>query len=154
MIGLLSRTVPHSAISCVFLFILTFPSIYTPSMHLKPLHRHFEDMEKCEFLELDQKIAVIFQLICLIWSHSSHYQKPARLVVLLQEVSNLLVQLVSPSCSAWQLICPSSTSKDLTYRDPIEDQCVYILYNSYMLLRRISFNMDYIRLNHIHIIVR
>lgn len=63
-------------------------------MHLKPLRRHFEEMEECEFLELEQKIAVIFHLICLIWSHSTHYQKPARLIVLLQEISNLIVHLV------------------------------------------------------------
>ena len=67
------------------------------SIHLKPLRRHFEEMEECEFQELEQKIIVIFHLLCLIWAHSTHYQKPARMVVILQEISNLLIHLVGTS---------------------------------------------------------
>lgn len=63
--------------------------------YLKPLQRHFEEMEEIEFEELPKKLAILFHLICLIWVHCKHYQQPARLVVLLQEISNLMIDLVS-----------------------------------------------------------
>ena len=63
-------------------------------MHLKPLRRYFEEMEESEFQELDQKIRIVFHLLCLIWVHSTHYQKPARMVVIMQEMSNLIVHQV------------------------------------------------------------
>ena len=65
------------------------------SIHLKALRRHFEDMEECDYLELPQRFPAMFHVVCLIWANSEHYRKPARLVVLLQEVSNLLITIVS-----------------------------------------------------------
>ena len=64
-------------------------------MHLKPLRRQFEEMEECDFLELEQRLPAIYHLVCLIWSNSKHYQQPSRLVVLMQEISNLMIELVS-----------------------------------------------------------
>ena len=64
------------------------------SMHLKPLRRQFEAMEECEYLELEKRLPAVYHLICLIWSHSKHYQQPSRLVVLMQEISNLMIELV------------------------------------------------------------
>ena len=63
-------------------------------MHLKPLRRQFEAMEECEYLELEKRLPAVYHLICLIWSHSKHYQQPSRLVVLIQEISNLMIELV------------------------------------------------------------
>lgn len=64
------------------------------SIHLKPLRRQFEAMEEGDFEELEQRLPAIYHLICLIWSHSKHYQQPSRLVVLLQEIANLMIELV------------------------------------------------------------
>ena len=64
-------------------------------MHLKPLRRHFEDMEEGDYLELPQRFKPMFHVVCLVWANSKHYRHPARLIVLLQEVSNLVVDLVS-----------------------------------------------------------
>ena len=64
------------------------------SMHLNPLRKHFEAMEEMEYLELPKQFPVVLHLICLVWSHSTHYQQPARVIVLLQEVANLLILLV------------------------------------------------------------
>ena len=69
----------------------------SPSMHLKPLRRHLEEMEECDFLELEQRFRPMFHIICLVWANSKHYCQPARLIVLLQEISNLVLDLVS-SC--------------------------------------------------------
>lgn len=63
-------------------------------MHLKPLKAHFEDMEEADYLELHKRFSPFFHTLCLVWTHSHHYQQPARLVVLLQEVANLLIELV------------------------------------------------------------
>ena len=66
-------------------------------MHLKPLRRHLEEMEECDFLELEQRFRPMFHIICLVWANSKHYCQPARLIVLLQEISNLVLDLVSSS---------------------------------------------------------
>lgn len=63
-------------------------------MHLKPLRRQIETYEECDFLELEKRIPAFYHLICLIWANSTHYQQPSRLVVLMQEMSNFLIQLV------------------------------------------------------------
>ena len=63
------------------------------SIHLKPLRRHIEEMEEGDFKELPQKMSPFFHCVCLVWANSKHYRQPSRLVVLLQEVSNLIVQL-------------------------------------------------------------
>lgn len=63
-------------------------------MHLKPLKVHFEDMEEADYLELSKLFPPFFHTLCLVWTYCHHYQQPARFVVLLQEVSNLLIELV------------------------------------------------------------
>lgn len=62
--------------------------------YLKPLRKLFEELEECDYLELPLRFAPIFHCICLIWANSTHYRQPSRLVVLLQEASNLVIQLV------------------------------------------------------------
>ena len=64
-------------------------------IHLKPLQRYFEEMEETDFAELPEMLKLLFHLICLVWVNSKHYQQPARLVVLLQEISNLMIEMVS-----------------------------------------------------------
>ncbi len=63
-------------------------------MHLKPLRPHLEEMEECDYLELEQRIPALFHVICLIWANSQHYRQPSRVVVLLQEISNVMIELV------------------------------------------------------------
>ena len=57
-------------------------------MYLKPLRSHFEEMEECEFLELYNRIPLMFHCVCLVWANCSYYQHPSKMVVLLQEISN------------------------------------------------------------------
>ena len=73
------------------------PLLHSPSsisMHLKPLRRQVEGWEECEFLELEKRIPALYHIVCLIWANSTHYQMPARLVVLMQEVSNFMIEVV------------------------------------------------------------
>ena len=79
---------------CLFIFSLALEEARDINMHLKPLKVHFEDMEETEYVELPKIFPPFFHTLCLVWTHSHHYQQPARLVVLLQEVSNLIIDLV------------------------------------------------------------
>uniref|UniRef100_A0A8C6JKW0 Dynein axonemal heavy chain 17 n=1 Tax=Melopsittacus undulatus TaxID=13146 RepID=A0A8C6JKW0_MELUD len=61
-------------------------------LHLMPLKRHLEDIEKVEFKEVKPFLVPLLHVVCLIWVTSKHYNMPARIVVLLQEICNLLIQ--------------------------------------------------------------
>ena len=62
---------------------------------LKPLQRYFEEMEETDFGELPQLLDIVFHLVCLVWANCEHYQQPARIVVLLQEISNHMIEMVT-----------------------------------------------------------
>ena len=66
------------------------------SLHLKPLTRLFEKLdEEMDFMELPLRFAALFHVTALVWANSTHYRQPVRLVVLLQEVANMVIGLVS-----------------------------------------------------------
>nr|XP_029540762.1 LOW QUALITY PROTEIN: dynein heavy chain 9, axonemal [Oncorhynchus nerka] len=60
--------------------------------YLRPLQRLFEDLENVEFPEVKGQIGPLMHIVCLVWSNSRYYNNPARLIVLLQETCNLLIQ--------------------------------------------------------------
>ncbi|XP_072311900.1 dynein axonemal heavy chain 9 [Eucyclogobius newberryi] len=60
--------------------------------HLKPLQRLLEEVEGAEFTEVKGHMAPLMHTICLLWVHSRFYCRPARIIVLLQEMCNLLLQ--------------------------------------------------------------
>ncbi|XP_075314376.1 dynein axonemal heavy chain 9 [Odontesthes bonariensis] len=59
---------------------------------LRPLQRLFEDMENVKFPDVKGQIKPLMHTVCLVWANSRHYNTPARLIVLLQETCNLLIQ--------------------------------------------------------------
>uniref|UniRef100_A0A8C3LJW7 Dynein axonemal heavy chain 9 n=1 Tax=Chrysolophus pictus TaxID=9089 RepID=A0A8C3LJW7_CHRPC len=61
-------------------------------LHLMPLRRHLEDIERADFSEVQPLLLPLLHVVCLIWVSSKHYSQPARIVVLLQEICNLLIQ--------------------------------------------------------------
>ncbi|NXD86338.1 DYH9 protein, partial [Halcyon senegalensis] len=61
-------------------------------LHLMPLKCHLEDIEKFEFSEVKPFLVPLLHVVCLIWVTSKHYNVPVRIVVLLQEICNLLIQ--------------------------------------------------------------
>jgi len=66
---------------------------YDISTHLKPLRKHFEDFEQLDFPEINALIPPLFHVIGLLWSHSKFYCRPARVIVLLREIGNFLIEL-------------------------------------------------------------
>ncbi|KAM6343872.1 dynein axonemal heavy chain 9 isoform 1-T1 [Alca torda] len=61
-------------------------------LHLTPLKRHLEDIERVKFSKVKPFLAPLLHVVCLIWVTSKHYNMPVRIVVLLQEICNLLIQ--------------------------------------------------------------
>ncbi|XP_056673432.1 dynein axonemal heavy chain 9 isoform X2 [Monodelphis domestica] len=61
-------------------------------VHLKPLQRHVENIENVEFSEVKPLVGPLLHVIFLIWSTSKYYCCPVRIIVLLQEIYNLLIQ--------------------------------------------------------------
>uniref|UniRef100_A0A8C0HXD6 Dynein axonemal heavy chain 11 n=1 Tax=Balaenoptera musculus TaxID=9771 RepID=A0A8C0HXD6_BALMU len=60
-------------------------------LYLRPLRRHLQCVQETEFPQTRVLIAPLFHTICLIWSHSTFYNTPVRVIVLLQEFCNLFV---------------------------------------------------------------
>uniref|UniRef100_A0A8B9VFM5 Dynein axonemal heavy chain 17 n=1 Tax=Anas zonorhyncha TaxID=75864 RepID=A0A8B9VFM5_9AVES len=56
------------------------------SLYLQPLQTLLEEMEQAEVL----------YTVCLTWVHSEHYSTPSRVIVILQEICNLLIEMVLP----------------------------------------------------------
>ena len=64
-------------------------------MYLLPMRHHFQDYEQAEFDESKKLLAPMMNALCLVWSHSEYYNTPARIIVLLQEICNMLINMVS-----------------------------------------------------------
>ncbi|XP_064179132.1 dynein heavy chain 9, axonemal [Anguilla rostrata] len=62
------------------------------NVYLKPLQRLFESLESVEFNEIKSQIGPLMHSVCLTWANSKYYNTPARIIVLLQEICNLLIQ--------------------------------------------------------------
>ena len=65
------------------------------TLYLKPLRRLFEDMEQYDFSELGKVIPPLMHTIGLIWANSKFYCSAPRVIVLLQEVCNMIIEMVS-----------------------------------------------------------
>ena len=63
------------------------------SMHLKPLNSLLDDIEQTDMSEVERKLSALYHLIALIWRSCDYYRTPARVVVLLQEVCNFIIEI-------------------------------------------------------------
>ncbi|KAL3857821.1 hypothetical protein ACJMK2_012454, partial [Sinanodonta woodiana] len=61
------------------------------NMFLKPLRPHFDDFEQTEFVESIPLLAPVMHTICLIWANSDYYNTPGRIIVILQEICNMII---------------------------------------------------------------
>ncbi|XP_030610318.1 dynein axonemal heavy chain 9 isoform X3 [Archocentrus centrarchus] len=60
--------------------------------YLRPLECLFNDVENMEFPAVKAQIGPLMHTVCLVWANSRYYNTPARLIILLQETCNLLIQ--------------------------------------------------------------
>ncbi|XP_053089780.1 dynein axonemal heavy chain 11 isoform X1 [Pangasianodon hypophthalmus] len=73
-------------------------------LHLQQLQPVLSYFEKEEFSSIHQFISPLFHVIFLVWTHCSFYRQPARIVVLLQELCNLLIQQANSYLSGEELL--------------------------------------------------
>jgi len=64
------------------------------NLHLKPLRSRFEDIEQVDFEEMQKLFEPMMHVVCLVWANSKYYNTPARIIILLQEICNLIILLV------------------------------------------------------------
>uniref|UniRef100_A0A8C5P182 Dynein, axonemal, heavy chain 9 n=1 Tax=Jaculus jaculus TaxID=51337 RepID=A0A8C5P182_JACJA len=72
--------------------------------HLSPLQRHLEALESVSFPGMKAKLRPLLHVVCLIWASCKGYRSPGRLMVLLQEICNLLIQQASNYLSPEDLL--------------------------------------------------
>ncbi|XP_078721925.1 dynein axonemal heavy chain 11 [Lampetra fluviatilis] len=70
------------------------------SLHLRPLARHLDALERAELPAAAPLLAPLLRGVTLAWSRSERYGRPERVVVLLQEIANLLIQQAALHLSA------------------------------------------------------
>ncbi|XP_061694561.1 dynein axonemal heavy chain 11 [Syngnathoides biaculeatus] len=61
-------------------------------LYLHPLRRLISSLEERSFPQVDTLLPPLFHTLCLIWSRSQYYCTPQRMVVLLQEFCNLILE--------------------------------------------------------------
>ncbi|NXA80882.1 DYH9 protein, partial [Thryothorus ludovicianus] len=61
-------------------------------LHLTPLQQPLEDIEAVEFSQVKPLLVPLLHVVCWLWVTCKHYSVPVRIVVLLQEICNLLIQ--------------------------------------------------------------
>ncbi|XP_045691837.1 dynein axonemal heavy chain 17 [Phyllostomus hastatus] len=62
-------------------------------LYLTPLRVLLEEMEQADFTALPTFIAKALYTICYIWATSKHYNTPSRVIVILQEFCNMIIEL-------------------------------------------------------------
>lgn len=63
-------------------------------LYLKPVAQHFDGIETTDFAETVPLYAPMFHALCLMWANCKAYRRPARIIVLLQELNNLVMKQV------------------------------------------------------------
>lgn len=88
-------------------------------LYLCPLRRVISNLEEMSFPKVVDVLPALFHTLCLIWSHSRYYCTAPRMVVLLQEFCNLIIEKVL-RCRGKNII----TNRQ--HRKPLMAICLYI----------------------------
>ncbi|KAL6474749.1 hypothetical protein MHYP_G00157890 [Metynnis hypsauchen] len=60
-------------------------------LYLTPLQKRLDEMENVEYSLLPSHIKAVTYTVALTWANSEYYCRPERIIVILQEISNLLI---------------------------------------------------------------
>ncbi|XP_009470045.1 PREDICTED: dynein heavy chain 17, axonemal isoform X2 [Nipponia nippon] len=63
------------------------------SLYLQPLRILLEEMEQADYSQLQPYMDRALCTVCLLRAHCQHYSSPARVIVILQEICNLLMEM-------------------------------------------------------------
>jgi dynein heavy chain len=64
------------------------------ALYLKPLVKHFDALESTDFKDAQPLLRPLVHCVALVWAHSRYYCTTTRIVTLIREVANLLIQEV------------------------------------------------------------
>uniref|UniRef100_A0A672GZT9 Dynein heavy chain tail domain-containing protein n=1 Tax=Salarias fasciatus TaxID=181472 RepID=A0A672GZT9_SALFA len=64
-------------------------------IHLQPLQAQLSQLEREGFPSMETNTPALFHLLFLLWTNCQAYQRPARIVVLLQELCNMFIEQAS-----------------------------------------------------------
>ena len=65
------------------------------TLWLKPLQSHFENIERDEFLNNEEKIHPLYHVVCLVWSHSKYYGTNKQMIILFRMINNMMIECAS-----------------------------------------------------------
>ena len=65
------------------------------TVHLQSLRSLIESMEQGSIPELQASLTAFMRVVELIWQHSRYYRSAPRIIILLQEINNMLIDHVS-----------------------------------------------------------
>jgi dynein heavy chain len=64
------------------------------TLHLKPLVKHFEVLENTDFRDVLPLLRPLVHCVALVWANSHYYRTSAKIITLVREIANLLIQEV------------------------------------------------------------
>ena len=62
------------------------------SLYITPLSKFFKMVEEIDFSELQGVMKILIHVIGLAWSNAKYYQNSSKLIIMLRQLSNLLIQ--------------------------------------------------------------
>ena len=63
-------------------------------MHLKPLVKHFDVLENTDFKDVQSLLQPLVHCVALVWANSGYYCTSNKIITLIREIANLLIQEV------------------------------------------------------------
>jgi dynein heavy chain len=64
------------------------------TLYLKPLVKHFDVLENTDFKDVQPLLRPLVHCVALVWANSHYYCTSTKIVTLVREVANLLIQEV------------------------------------------------------------
>ena len=62
------------------------------SLYLTPLGKCFKTVEEIDFAEAKPVMATLVHSVGLVWANSRYYQSSSKLIIMLRQICNLLIQ--------------------------------------------------------------
>ncbi|OWK51882.1 Dynein heavy chain 9, axonemal, partial [Lonchura striata] len=95
VLELFAHADPHPSL-CISPLLPSCPTALSEaqdiSLHLTALQQPLEHIEAADFSRVKPLLVPLLHVVCWLWATCQHYSVPLRLVVLLQEICNLLIQ--------------------------------------------------------------
>jgi dynein heavy chain len=64
------------------------------TLYLKPLIKHFEGLENTDFRDMQSLLRPLIHCVALVWANSRYYRTSAKIITLVREIANLIIQEV------------------------------------------------------------